>query len=48
MTERFGRRVTSWQDDARGGARSILLEALVVIVLGLLGVIVAWVAIAVV
>lgn len=48
MTERFGRRVTSWQDDAKGGIRSVLLEALVVVVLGLVGVVLAWVATAVV
>jgi hypothetical protein len=48
MTERLGRRVTSWQDDAKGGIRSVLLEALVVVVLGLVGVVLAWVATAVV
>jgi hypothetical protein len=48
MTERFGRRVTSWQDDARGGMRSIGLEALVVVVFAVLGVLLAWVALAVV
>ncbi len=48
MTEHLSRRVTSWQDDARGGMRSVALEVLVVVVLGLLGVLLAWVATAVV
>ncbi len=48
MIDPPARRETSWQDDARGGIRSIGLEALVVIILALVGVIVAWVALAVV
>jgi hypothetical protein len=45
---RPGRRQTSWVDDARGGIKSVGLEALVVVVLSLVAVILAWVAIAVV
>ena len=48
MTERPGRRTSSWQEDARGGMRSIGLEALVVLVLALVAVIMAWVAVTVV
>jgi len=48
MDSRPGRRETNWPDDARGGLRSIGLEALVIVALGLVAVIVAWVAIAVV
>jgi hypothetical protein len=48
MDSRPGRRETSWLDDARGGLRSIGLEALVIIALGLVAIIVAWVAITVV
>lgn len=48
MTSPTGRRVTSWQDDAGGGIRSIVLEALVVVVLGLLAVVLSWVAVTVV
>jgi hypothetical protein len=48
MTLPPGRRVTSWQDDAKGGTRSIGLEVLVVVVLGLVAVILSWVAVTVV
>ncbi len=48
MDSRPRRRESSWLDDARGGLRSIGLEALVIIALGLVSAILAWVAITVV
>ena len=47
MTEHPHRRTASWQDDARGGLRSILLEVLVVAALIVLAVALAWVAVTV-
>ncbi len=48
MTGPPRRRRTSWVDDAWGGLRSIGLEALVVVVLGLIAVIIALVVLTVV
>lgn len=48
MDSRPDRRQTSWVDDARGGIKSVGLEALVIVVLSLVGVILAWIALAVV
>lgn len=42
------RQKTSWADDARGGLRSIGLEAMVVVGLGLVALLVAWIAVTVV
>lgn len=44
MIDPPGRRVTSWQDDAKGGLRSIGIEALTVVLLVAVAVIVARVA----
>jgi len=41
-------RRTTWLDDARGGLRSIGLEALVVVALSVVALIVAWIAVTVV
>ena len=48
MTTPPRRQKTSWVEDARGGIRSIGLEAVIVVVLGLLAVLIAWVAVTVV
>ncbi len=48
MTGPFRRKETSWLDDARGGIRSVGLEALVVVALVLVALIVAWIAVTVV
>jgi hypothetical protein len=42
------RRPTTWFDDARGGLRSIVLEALIVVAVGVVAVGIAWIAIAVI
>ena len=42
------RQKTSWIDDARGGMRAIGLETIVVVVLGVIAVLIAWVAVTVV
>ena len=47
MTGRL-RRTTTWIDDARGGLRAILLEALVVVVIVVVALALAGIAIAVV
>lgn len=44
MIDPPSRRPTSWQDDAKGGLRSIGIEALTVVLLVAFAVIVAWVA----
>ena len=48
MTGPPSRRRTSWVVDARGGVRSIGLEALVVVILIVIAVVVAWIAVTVV
>ncbi|MDX2344012.1 MAG: hypothetical protein QNL12_09925 [Acidimicrobiia bacterium] len=48
MTTPPRRRKTSWTDDARGGIRSIGLEAVIVVALGVIAVLIAWVAVTVV
>ena len=48
MTTPPRRQKTSWIDDAHGGMRSIGLEAVIVVVLGVIAVLIAWVAVTVV
>lgn len=48
MTTPPRREKTSWFDDARGGFRSIGLEALVVVAIALVALVVAWIAVTVV
>jgi uncharacterized membrane protein YhfC len=48
VTGPANRRKTSWADDARGGVRSVGLEALVVVVLSAIAMVVAWIAVTVV
>lgn len=48
MTNPPRRQKTSWLGDARGGMRSVGLEALIVVGLGLVALLVAWIAVTVV